>query len=109
MKKAGYVYIVSNKNRSTFYIGVTNDIERRILEHKSGNGSKFTKKYNLHDLLYFEMILGFNQAIEREKQLKNWHREWKINLIKSENPEMKDLAVDWFTEEEIKNYVCEYD
>ena len=109
MKKAGYVYIVSNKNRSTFYIGVTNDIERRMLEHKSGNGSKFTKKYNLHDLLYFEMILGFAQAIEREKQLKNWHREWKINLIKSENPEMKDLAADWFTEEDIKNYVCEYD
>ncbi len=100
--KQGYVYILSNKNRTTLYIGVTNDIERRALEHKTGYGSIFTKRYNLHDLLYFERIMGMQNAIDREKQLKNWHKEWKWNLIKEENPELKDLAKDWFTQEEIE-------
>jgi len=83
---------MSNKNRTTFYIGVTNDIDRRVAEHKEGIGSAFCIKYNLIDLVYYEQILGIEQAIDREKQLKRWHREWKINLIKSINPEMKDLA-----------------
>ena len=90
--KTGYVYIMSNKNRTTFYIGVTNDIARRVAEHKEGSGSKFTAKYKLHDLVYFEVIYDIEQAIRREKQLKNWHREWKLNLIKELNPEMKDLS-----------------
>jgi putative endonuclease len=89
--KKGYVYIVSNKNRTTFYVGVTNNIKRRITEHKTGEGSKFTGKYNLTDLVYFEEIPDIVQAIKREKQLKNWHREWKMNLIKSVNPDMRDL------------------
>ena len=83
---------MSNKNRTTFYIGVTNDIARRVAEHKEGSGSKFTAKYKLHDLVYFEVIYDIEQAIRREKQLKNWHREWKLNLIKELNPEMKDLS-----------------
>ena len=95
MSKTGFVYIMSNKNRTTFYIGITNNLERRVAEHKSGEGSAFTNKYKLVDLIYFEMILDIEQAIKREKQLKRWHRDWKINLIKSENPEMKDLAADW--------------
>jgi putative endonuclease len=95
MLKSGCVYIMSNKNRTTFYIGVTNDLERRVMEHRSGEGSAFTSKYNLFDLVYFEIISGFQNAIAREKQLKRWHRQWKINLIKEENPEMKDLAADW--------------
>lgn len=76
--KRGFVYIMSNKNRTTLYVGVTNNIERRVMEHKAGIGSVFTKKYNLHDLLYYESIVGMRNAIDREKQLKRWHREWKM-------------------------------
>ena len=90
----GFVYIISNKNRTTFYIGVTSDIEKRIAEHKEEIGSIFTHKYKLKDLVYFEEFQDIEDAIEREKKLKNWHRQWKINLIKSVNPEMKDLYID---------------
>jgi len=69
------------------------------LEHKTGKGSTFTKKYNLVNLLYYEKIEGLNECIQREKQLKNWHRDWKINLIKEDNPEMVDLAADWYVKE----------
>ncbi|HCE56921.1 MAG TPA: endonuclease [Prolixibacteraceae bacterium] len=89
--KGGYVYIMSNTNRTTFYIGVTSDLKTRIADHKNGIGSKFTGKYNLTELLYYEDFPDIYQAIDREKQLKNWHRQWKINLIQSINPEMKDL------------------
>jgi putative endonuclease len=82
---------MSNVKRTTFYIGVTNDLEHRVSEHKSGIGSIFTKKYKLHYLVYFEVIFDIEQAIKREKQLKRWHRDWKINLIRSVNPEMMDL------------------
>ena len=90
-----FIYIMSNKNVTTFYIGVTNDLERRVKEHKEGNGSEFTSKYNLTNLLYYEIISDIKTAISREKQLKNWHREWKINLIKELNPSMTDLASEW--------------
>lgn len=102
--KQGYVYIMSNKNRTTLYIGVTGNLERRTLEHKSGFGSSFTKRYNLHYLLYYESIAGMQNAINREKQLKNWHSDWKWNLIKAENPDLEDLAKDWFTVAEINEY-----
>jgi putative endonuclease len=101
MEKEGFVYIMSNKNRTTLYIGVTNDLEVRVLQHKAGL-SAFTKKYNLFDLIYFERILGMQDAIAREKQLKNWHKDWKWNLVKEYNPELLDLAADWFTKEEIE-------
>ena len=78
--KEGFVYILSNMNRTTLYIGVTNNLERRMLEHKAGVGSIFASKYNLTDLLYFEQIQGMKNAITREKQLKNWHKEWTWNL-----------------------------
>jgi len=94
--RKGFVYIMSNKNRTTFYIGVTNAIKRRVLEHKTGKGSVFTKKYNLVDLVYYEKIEGLEECIQREKQLKNWHRNWKINLINEDNPDMVDLAADWY-------------
>ena len=87
----GYVYIMSNKNRTTFYIGVTSNLKERIGDHKNGLGSVFTTKYSLFDLVYYEKFPDILQAIDREKQLKKWHREWKINLIKSKNPEMEDL------------------
>ena len=94
--RKGFVYIMSNKNRTTFYIGITKAIKRRVLEHKSGKGSAFTSKYNLVDLVHYEIIVGMAECIQREKQLKNWHRDWKINLIKENNPEMVDLAADWY-------------
>lgn len=94
--KRGFVYIMSNKNRTTLYVGVTNNIERRVLEHKSGINPGFTKRYNLHHLLYYECIDGMQNAINREKQIKNWRREWKLNLIKMENPKLLDLAEDWY-------------
>ncbi len=100
--KIGFVYIVSNKNRTTFYIGVTNNIVRRVGEHKGGK-SDFSKRYNLFELMYYEKITGIGKAISREKQLKNWHRDWKINLIKEMNPEMKDLSEDWDFEEDDTN------
>ena len=89
--KGGYVYIMSNKNRTTFYIGITSDLKLRITDHKNGVGSEFTTKYKLDNLLYYEDFPDIYQAIDREKQLKNWHRQWKINLIQSMNPEMNDL------------------
>lgn len=82
---------MTNKYRTTLYIGVTSNLSKRVLEHMQGEGSKFTKKYNLTDLVYFEKFTDINQAIAREKQLKNWHHEWKINLIKELNPSLKTL------------------
>jgi len=90
--------MMSNKNRTSFYIGVTNAIKQRVLGHKTGKGSAFSSKYNLVDLVYFEIIDGMDECIQREKQLKNWHRDWKINLIKENNPEIVDLAANWYIE-----------
>ena len=92
MLKTGYVYIMTNKWRTTFYVGITGNLAKRIAEHKSGTGSEFTGRYQLTDLIYYEVIHDIEQAIKREKQLKRWHKEWKINLIKKVNPEMKDLS-----------------
>ena len=102
--KHGFIYIMFNKNRTVLYIGVTNNLERRVLEHKASTGGRFTSKYNLFDLLYWEQINGIKLAIQREKQLKNWHSEWKWNLIKEENPRLNDLLKDWYTKQEIEEY-----
>lgn len=82
---------MSNSGRTTFYIGVTNDLYTRVLQHRGGEGSKFTSKYKCYDLVYFEDHPRITDAINREKQLKRWHRPWKLNLIRSLNPEMEDL------------------
>ena len=84
---------MTNKPKGTLYIGVTNNIERRGNEHYTKAGSQFTKKYNLNKLVYAEETSDVNAALAREKQLKNWHRQWKINLIEAENPEWKDLLL----------------
>jgi len=89
--KYSYVYILTNTYRTTFYIGVTAFLKKRLEEHYDETASKFTKKYNLKDLIYFETFTDIEQAIEREKQLKNWHKEWKLNLIKKSNPTLKTL------------------
>ena len=87
-----YIYILTNLQRTTFYIGVTNDLRRRVAEHKNGIESQFVRKYKLFILIYYEHFTDIKYAIMREKQLKNWHREWKINLIKEFNPDFKDLS-----------------
>ena len=86
-----WVYILSNKSR-TLYLGVTSDLQRRIFEHKHKLIDGFTKKYNLTSLVYVETFNNMRDAVQREKQLKNWHREWKKNLIESINPDWKDLT-----------------
>jgi putative endonuclease len=91
MEKQYYVYILTNKSNKVLYIGVTDDLKRRIYEHKNKMTDGFTKKYNLTKLVYYEATTDVRSAIEREKQLKKWHREWKMNLIKEFNPEWKDL------------------
>lgn len=96
-----YVYIVSNFSRTTLYIGFTNDIIRRTIEHKYGCGSEFTKKYKLNFLIYYEEYQFVDEAIAREKQLKGWKRDKKVKLIKSVNPKIIDLSDELFKECEI--------
>jgi len=88
--KSYYVYILSSKSR-TLYIGFTNILARRVYEHKLGMIDGFTKRYNVNKLVYYETLPDLNSAVKREKQLKNWHRKWKINLIESMNKEWEDL------------------
>ena len=88
--KQYFVYIIGNK-RPTLYIGVNNNLFRRINEHKNSLIPGFTKKYSLNKLLYYEVYEEIHDAIKREKQLKHWEREWKLDLIKKINPELKDL------------------
>ena len=85
---------MTNKYNSVFYVGVTNDLARRILEHKNNLIEGFTKKYNVKKLVYYEECSRVEEAIMREKQLKNWHREWKMNLIKSINLDFAELGGD---------------
>ena len=89
--KQSFIYILANKNKTTLYIGVTNNLQRRLLEHMEGIGSKFTKRYNVHHLIYYEKFVDITKAIEREKQLKKWSRSKKEKLIESINPEWNFL------------------
>ena len=95
MSKTYAVYILTNYSQSTFYIGVTGNLQKRVWEHKNKVAEGFTKKYNVDRLVYFELTDSVDTALNREKQLKRWHREWKINLIREMNPEFKDLSLDW--------------
>jgi len=90
MDKQYYVYILGNE-KPTLYIGVTSDLIKRINEHKQKVVKGFTQKYSIDKLLYFEIYADIHDAIKREKKLKNWHRSWKLNLIKSDNPKFEDL------------------
>jgi len=88
---AGFVYIITNKKEGTLYIGVTSNLVKRVYEHKQKFIDGFSKKYNLTNLVYYEQFDSIENAIKREKQLKNWKREWKLNIINQFNPIWKDL------------------
>ena len=90
-----YVYILTNYTDSTLYIGVTNDLRRRLYEHKTKQLPGFINKYNLTKLVYFEKTTDIKSAIQREKNLKKWNRAWKIDLIKKFNPTFEDLSDNW--------------
>ena len=90
-----YVYILSNWDDSVLYIGVTSNLQRRLYEHRNGLADGFTKKYNVHKLVYFEQTNDVYSAISREKQLKNWRRSKKNDLISQTNPNWTDLSAEW--------------
>ena len=91
MEKKGYVYILFNKRNGTLYKGVTSNLVKRIYGHKNKFVKGFTEKYAVDKLEYFEIYEDIEQAIEREKQIKKWNRNWKIKLIEKENPNWEDL------------------
>ncbi|MCK5123451.1 MAG: GIY-YIG nuclease family protein [Candidatus Pacebacteria bacterium] len=90
-EKIYYIYITASKRNGTLYIGVTSNLRKRIHEHKKGIRDGFTKKYKVDQLVYFEVTNDINSAIQREKQMKKWKREWKLKLIEKENPCWIDL------------------
>jgi len=89
--RVGYVYILASKPYGTLYIGVTNDISRRAYEHREGIASRFTERYGITRLVWFEEWPTVPEAIQRETSLKRWKRDWKIDLINKTNPEWRDL------------------
>lgn len=91
MTKNYFVYILANKKNGTIYTGMTNDLKRRIYEHKNNLIKGFTEKYNVHNLVYYEETNDVNVAIEREKQIKKWNRKWKLELIEKKNFNWNDL------------------
>ena len=92
MSEKHYLYIITNKNKGVLYIGITNNLKRRIYQHKNKvHKSTFSARYNLDKLVYFEIFDSKDEALLREARMKKWNREWKMNLIKSFNPEWKDL------------------
>ncbi|PIP64763.1 endonuclease [Candidatus Roizmanbacteria bacterium CG_4_9_14_0_8_um_filter_34_12] len=92
MNKNSYcVYILASQRNGTLYIGITNNLARRVWEHKNQKADGFTKKYEVHHLVYYEIHENPESAITREKQIKKWNRLWKIRIIEEKNPEWKDL------------------
>ena len=86
-----FVYVMASRKNGTLYAGVTNDIVRRVFEHKGDIVKGFTRQHAVHTLVWFESTDSIEAAIQREKQLKNWKREWKIALIEKDNPDWLDL------------------
>ena len=96
MERGGYIYILTNKNHTVLYTGVTSNLGNRLYEHRTGlYETSFTHKYNLHELVYYEEFINIEEAIYREKQLKAGSRQKKLNLISRLNPEWKDLSGDF--------------
>jgi putative endonuclease len=96
MSNTYYIYIMASQRNGTIYIGMTNNLQRRVIEHRNGTASDFTRKYNVNKLVYFDYTENVNDAIAREAQLKNWHRKWKLNLIEKDNPNWEDLSIKIF-------------
>jgi putative endonuclease len=94
IERAPCVYILASQPRGTLYIGVTSDLMQRLYQHREGLTGGFTARYKVHRLVRFEMFGDMEGAILREKQLKRWHRQWKINLIEGDNPHWIDLAIE---------------
>ncbi len=90
--KSYYVYLLTNWNNRVMYVGMTNNLERRVYEHKNRLVSGFTKKYNINKLVYFEETSDVNAALSREKEIKKWRREKKDSLVLNVNPEWRDLS-----------------
>ena len=86
-----FVYLLASKPYGTLYIGVTNDIIRRVEQHRAGEGSKFTRKYKVYTLVWYQQFGDIREAIQREKTMKEWPRAWKTNLIEHDNPHWVDL------------------
>ncbi len=103
--KTFYVYITSSQKNGTLYIGVTNDLSRRMHAHKNKLVVGFTAKYSVHNLVYYEAFESIVAAIQREKQLKKWNRAWKLRLIEEMNPKWKDLSVDSPSEEDFEDFI----
>jgi putative endonuclease len=95
-EKRYYVYIMTNQEHTVLYTGVTNDLQRRVIEHRSGRGGIFSKRYKIYELVYYESGDNSSQAIFREKQIKAGSRQKKIDLINSVNPEWEDLYNKYF-------------
>jgi len=93
--KSYYVYILSSGKNGTLYVGVTNDLARRVQEHKEGTADGFTKKYGIKQLVFYEETCDVRSAIQREKQLKKWNRLWKLRMVEKQNPFWKDLSLDF--------------
>ena len=90
-----FVYMFTNWNSKVIYIGVSNNLKRRLFEHRNAAADSFTKRYNINKLVYFESCDDIKAAIEREKQLKGWRRQKKNNLVERMNPTWEDLSADW--------------
>jgi putative endonuclease len=93
MEKQYFVYMLASKSYGNLYIGVTSNLTQRIYQHKEGLADGFTKKYNIHKLVFYEVHLDVKEAILREKQIKKWNRQWKINLIEQDNPQWLDFSI----------------
>jgi putative endonuclease len=92
-EKQACVYILASRLYGTLYIGVTSNLMKRIYQHRNKHADGFTSEYSIHRLVHYELFADMATAIAREKQLKNWHRPWKINLINANNPHWEDMAV----------------
>jgi putative endonuclease len=104
-----WVYIMASKPWGTLYVGVTGQLQLRVHQHREGLIAGFTKKYDVKRLVYFEEHATVWPAIQREKRIKKWLRAWKINLIRTDNPDWNDLAADWYPKqmlpEEVENWI----
>jgi len=95
MERLYYVYILASRRNGTLYLGVTNNLSRRVFQHREGTAASFTRKYGVFNLVYYEHYQYVTDAIEREKRLKRWRRAWKLALIEGMNPEWRDLYETW--------------